>query len=170
MDAFGLPTISLRRSRLLPAVAIGAVTALVFAAASLGRATTLPNPCTILASAHAQNLKGTSAVKVTAGTLSTYGTGKYKDVSCMEKVGPISVYLSYYASPGGSGGVRITSQTHPAGFGGTATLTVGTGITNHAPVDYLVFKKGAVYGDLGANGADPDQLTALGQKIYKLTP
>ena len=71
---------------------------------------------------------------------------------------------------GGSGGVRIISQTHPAGFGGTATLTVGTGAGNIAPVDYLTFRKGPLYADLSANGAEPSKLAILGQEVYKLTP
>ena len=104
------------------------------------------------------------------GKLKTYGSGKYEQVTCDETVGTISVYLSYYKSVGGSGGVRIISQTHPAGFGGTATLTVGTGAGNNAPVDYITFRKGPLYADLSANGAEPSKLATLGQEVYKLTP
>ncbi len=71
---------------------------------------------------------------------------------------------------GGSGGVRIIRQSHPGGFGGTATLTVGTGDGSNAPVDYIVFRKGPLYADLSANGAEPSKLTTLGQEVYKLTP
>jgi hypothetical protein len=170
MDACTVPTPRPLRSRIGAALAIAAVACLASAAFASARVATLPNPCTILASAHPQDLKGTGSVTVGRGTLKTYGSGKYEQVTCNETVGPLTVYLSYYMAVGGSGGVRVVSQTHPSGFGGTATLTVGTGVVNNSPVDYLVFKKGALYADLGANGAEPSQLAALGREIYKLTP
>ena len=61
---------------------------------------------------------------VTLGKLKTYGSGKSEQVTCNETVGTISVYLSYYSNVGGSGGVRIISQSHPTGYGGTASLDV----------------------------------------------
>ncbi len=169
MDACGLSTIPLR-TRLLATLAATALAGLAFAAASSARGVSLPNPCTILASAHAQSLSATSAATASPGKLKTYGSGKFEQLTCDESVGTISVYLSYYLNQGGSGGVRITSQSHPTGFGGTATLTVGTGAGNNAPVDYIEFRKGTLYADLSANGAEPAKLTTLGQEVYKLTP
>ena len=119
---------------------------------------------------HPQSLTAKAAATASPGKLKTYGSGKYEQVTCDETVGTISVYLSYYENVGGSGGVRIISQTHSAGFGGTATLTVGTGVGNNAPVDYLTFRKGPLYADLSANGAEPSKLATLGQEVYKLTP
>jgi hypothetical protein len=115
-------------------------------------------------------LTAATTTTVSSGKLTTYGSGKDEQVTCNETVGTISVYLSYSTNVGGSGGVRIVSQTHPAGFGGTATLTVGTGAGNNAPVDYINFRKGPFYADLSANGAVPSKLTTLGHEIYKLTP
>ena len=154
----------------LAALAATVLAGLASAAVGSAQTATLPNPCTILASAHPQSLNGKAAATVSHGTLKAYGTGKYAQVSCSETVGTISVYLSYYSNVGGSGGVKIISQTHPSGFGGTATLTVGTGVANNAPVDYLVFRKGPLYADLSANGAEPSKLTLLAQEVYKLTP
>ena len=169
MNTCGLSTIRLQR-RLLATLAAAAVALLLFAAASSAREAALPNPCAILASAHAKSLNAKATATVSPGKLNKYGSGKYAQVSCNETVGTISVYLSYYTNLGGSGGVRIISQTHPAGFGGTATLTVGTGATNKAPVDYIIFRKGTLYANLSANGAEPSKLTTLGQQVYKLTP
>ena len=151
-------------------LAATALAGLAFAAAGAARGVALPNPCTILASAHPQSLTAKATATVSHGTLKTYGSGKYAQVTCNETVGTIGVYLSYYTNTGGSGGVKIISQSHPSGFGGTATLTVGTGVGNNKPVDYIEFRKGKLYGDLSANGADPSKLTTLGQEVYKLTP
>ena len=169
MDACGLSTIPLRM-RPLAMLAAAALASLALASASSARNMALPNPCTILASSHPQSLTAKAAATVSPGKLKTYGSGKYEQVTCDETVGTISVYLSYYKNVGGSGGVRIISQTHPAGFGGTATLTVGTGAGNNAPVDYITFRKGPLYADLSANGAEPSKLATLGQEVYKLTP
>jgi hypothetical protein len=169
MNACRLSTIALRmRPLAMPAAATFA--GLALAAASSAQGMALPNPCTILASSHPRSLTTKAAAAVSPGKLKTYGSGKYEQVTCNETVGTISVYLSYYKNVGGSGGIRIISQTHPAGFGGTATLTVGTGAGNNAPVDYISFRKGPIYADLSANGAEPSKLTTLGQEVYKLTP
>jgi hypothetical protein len=167
MDVCGPSTTPLSR-RLLATLAAATLASLAFAATSSARGMSLPDPCTILASAHAESL--TANASATSGKLKTYGSGKYEQVTCDETVGTISVYLSYYSNAGGSGGVRVISQSHPAGFGGTATLTVGTGVGSNAPVDYIQFRKGALYADISANGAAPSKLTILGQKVYKLTP
>ncbi len=169
MDACGFSTIPFR-TRLLATFAAAALGGLAFAAVSSARGVALPNPCTILASAHAQSLTAKATASVSPGKLKTYGSGKSEQVTCDETVGTISVYLSYYSNVGGSGGVRVIRQSHPAGFGGTATLTVGTGAGNNAAVDYIVFRKGTLYADLSANGAEPSKLTTLGQSVYKLTP
>ncbi len=169
MDACGLSTSPLR-TRPLAMLATASFASLAVATASSAQGTALPNPCTILASSHPQSLTAKATATVSPGKLKTYGSGKYEQVTCDETVGTISVYLSYYKNVGGSGGVRVISQTHPAGFGGTATLTVGTGVGNNAPVDYITFRKGPFYADLSANGAEPSKLTTLGQQVYKLTP
>ncbi len=169
MDTCGLATTRLR-TRFLATLAAAALAGLALAAASSARGAALPNPCTILASAHAQSLTAKATATVSPGKLKTYGSGKSEQVTCDETVGTISVYLSYYKNQGGSGGVRIISQSHPAGFGGTATLTVGTGAGNNAPVDYITFRKGVLYADISANGGEPSKLTTLGQEVYKLTP
>jgi len=169
MGACGLSTTPLQR-RLLAMLGAAVIAGLAFAAVSSARGAALPNPCTILASAHAQSLTAKATAAASPGKLKKYGTGKSEQVTCDETVGTTSVYLSYYSNVGGSGGVIIISQSHPAGFGGTATLTVGTGAGNHAPVDYIVFRKGMLYADLSANGAEPSKLTTLGQTVYKLTP
>jgi hypothetical protein len=169
MDACCISTTRLR-TRLLATLAASAMTGLAFAAASSARGVALPNPCTILASAHVQSLTAKATATVSPGKLKTYGSGNSEQVTCDEAVGTTSVYLSYYKNVGGSGGVRIISQSHPAGFGGTATLTVGTGAGNNAPVDYITFRKGTLYADISANGGEPSKLTTLGQEVYKLTP
>jgi hypothetical protein len=169
MDTCGRSTIPLRM-RPLAMLAAAALASLALASASSARIVALPNPCTILASSHPQSLTAKAGAAASPGKLKTYGSGKYEQVTCNETVGTISVYLSYYKNVGGSGGVRIISQTHPAGFGGTATLTVGTGAGNNAPVDYLTFRKGPLYADISANGAEPSKLATLGQEVYKLTP
>jgi hypothetical protein len=158
------------RTRPLATIAATALVGLAFAAAGSARGAALPNPCTILASAHPTSLTAQATAAVSHGKLSTYGSGKYAQVSCTETVGTVTVNLSYYTTAGGSGGVRVIKQTHPAGFGGTATLTVGTGAGSSSPVDYIVFHKGTLYSDLIANGAEPSKLTALAEQVYKLTP
>ena len=168
MDACGLSTTPLR-TRLLATLAATVLAGLALAAAASARGVSLPNPCTILASAHAQ-LERHVRRHGLSGQAEDVWLGKFEQLTCDESVGKISVYLSYYLNQGGSGGVRITSQSHPTGFGGTATLTVGTGAGNNAPVDYIEFRKGTLYADLSANGAEPAKLTTLGQEVYKLTP
>ena len=83
------------------------------------------------------------------------------------KVGKISVVLYAELSGGGSGGVRITSTTHPSGFGGTDTLVVGVSVTKPvSPVDYITFHRSGVYAWIEANGAEPSELTALAREVY----
>ena len=106
--------------------------ALALASASSARIMALPNPCTILASSHPQILTAKAGAAASPGKLKEHGSGKYERATWGGTVGTISVYLFLYKNVGGSGGVRITSQTHPAGFGGTATLTVGMGAGNNA--------------------------------------
>src|SRR5258708_9173401 len=106
MDACGLSTIRLR-ARLLATLAAATLAGLVFAAVSSARGVALPNPCAILASAHAPSLTAKATAMVSPGKLRTYGSGKSEQVTCDETVGTISVYLSYYSNVGGSGGVRI---------------------------------------------------------------
>jgi hypothetical protein len=169
MDVRGASTIQAGR-RPAAVLVTAALAALALAGASSARGATLPNPCTILALAHPQGSIGSASVSVKPGKLTTYGTGKYEQLTCNETVGTITVYLSYYFFTGGSGGVRVTSRSHPAGLGSEGELTVGTGAGNGAPVDYVSFKKGSLYADLGANGAEPSGLTTFAREVYKLTP
>src|SRR5579862_1106296 len=114
MDAYGLSTTPLFR-RLLATLAAAVFAGVAFAAVSSARGVALPNPCTILASAHPQSLTAKATAAVSAGKVKTFGAGKSEQLTCDETVGTISVYLSYYSNVGGSGGVRIISQSHPAG-------------------------------------------------------
>jgi hypothetical protein len=169
MDTCGLSTTPFR-TRLFAPLAAAALVGLTCAAASPAQPVEFPNPCTVLAVAHPQSLTAAASATVSPGTVKRYGSGKYEQVSCDETVGTVPVNLSYYMSVGGSGGVRIISRSHPTGFGGTATLTVGTAAASHAPVDFIDFHKGTLYADLSANGAEPAKLTSLGQVVYRLTP
>jgi len=169
MHAFRHLMPHLSRARLLAAPA-AAVVGLTAVSASPAARTALPNPCTVLSSIHSYTMLGHGAREVgKTGPLKTYGSGKYQSVSCSDVVGPITVYLSLMANgTGGFGGVRVTSTTHPEGFGGTGTLIVGTGAGGGGPVDFMVFHRGTTYVDLSANGATPAGLTLLGQSLYKL--
>ncbi len=169
-------TVSNRRRGNVVSLRLVALTAALLAPAAVlagsARASSLPNPCTVLRSANAgKTIGGSASATGTPGPLKTYGTGKYQSLSCSEKVGKVSVYLTL-SGPfnGGFGGVVVTSQSHPAGFGGTATLIVGIGSGTHAPVDFIDFHHGSVYADVNANGAEPAALTELAQSVYKLIP
>ncbi len=83
------PSTTPLRTRLLATLAAAALAGLTFAAASSARGVSLPNPCTILASAHAQSLTAEAAATASPGTLKTYGSGKYEQVTCNETVGMI---------------------------------------------------------------------------------
>lgn len=169
MDGNGASTIPAARQRAAACAAV-AFAAFALAAAPAAQSATVPNPCTVLAAAHPQGSIGATNVSVKPGKLTKYGSGKYEQLTCFETVGKLSVYLSYYYATGGSGGVRVLSRTHPAGLGPQGELTVGTGAGNNEPVDYVSFKKGSLYADLGANGAEPSALTTFAQEVYKLTP
>jgi hypothetical protein len=157
-------------TRLVGAIAIAAAAFAVAGVPAYAASSALPNPCTVLASAHAEDSVGSPAAAVTAGKLKTYGTGRYLELYCSENVGTLSVSLSLVGEDeNGFGGVKVTSTTHPGGLGSDDTLIVGTDISG-GPVDFINFHRGSVYADLGANGASPSGLTALAQKIYKLIP
>ncbi len=100
-----------------------------------------------------------------------YGTGRYTGVSCSETVGtqPLSISLTS-GSTGGFGGVKITSQSHPAGLGSEATLIVGVGAGSGAPVDFIEFHRKTVYVDISANGMSPSTLTTFARQVFKQLP
>jgi hypothetical protein len=157
-------------ARLAGGVTIAAAALAVAGVPAFAAGSALPNPCTVLASAHAQDSVGSSTAQVTAGKLKTYGSGSYLELYCSENVGTLEVSLSLVGEDeSGFGGVKVTSDTHPAGLGSGDTLIVGTGMTG-GPVDFISFHRGSVYADLGADGASPSGLTALAKKIYKLIP
>ena len=169
MDACGLSTTPLR-TRLLATLAATALAGLAFAAASSARGVSLPNPCTILASAHAQSLSRHVRRHGLSGQAEDVRLGQVRAAD-LRRVGREDLGLPLVLREPGRLRRRPDHQpVAPAGFGGTATLTVGTGAGNNAPVDYIEFRKGTLYADLSANGAEPAKLTTLGQEVYKLTP
>lgn len=82
-------------------------------------------------------------------------------------MGPITVYLGVSSFLGGSGGVVVTSVTHPSGLGAGDELTVGKAMGSDGPVDVIVFHKGGVYVTINANGASPSNLTAFARQVYR---
>ena len=162
-----------RSHRPIAALAVGiaafAAVAVPAVAGTASRATALPNPCTLLAAAHAERTIGTEkAATVKPGKLSKYGTGALLDETCTETVGKIVVALSVAHNYGGFGGVTVTSTTHPGGLGAGDTLIVGTTPDGSKPVDFIVFHKASVYTSINANGAAPASLTAFARQVYKL--
>ena len=128
-------------------------------------ATALPNPCTVLGAAHAQSTIARGRhVNVGPVKVSTT-TPSYK--ACSQVVGSITVYLGVSAFLGGSGGIRVTSVTHPTGLGPGDELTVGKAMGSGGPVDVIVFHKGGAYVTISANGASPGNLTALARQVYR---
>ena len=151
-------------------VACACVGCLAFAAAGSAAVATLPNPCTLLTKVHPEHTFGHgTTVAVMHRKLQKYGSGAYAGSYCSEMVGKLLVTLSLSASAGGSGGVKVISQTHPSGLGSAATLTVGTGPTG-SPVDFVAFRKASLYVSLSANGAKPSSITTLARQVYKLLP
>ena len=158
-----------RSARLLTTLPAVALAGLAFVAASSARGVSLPNPCTILASAHAQSVTAKAAATA-SGHAEDVRLGQVR-AGDLRRDGRDGQGLPLLLHERGRLRRRqIVSQSHPTGFGGTATLTVGTGAGSGAPVDYIVFRKGPLYADLSANGAEPSKLTTLGQEVYKLTP
>jgi hypothetical protein len=155
----------------IPFAAGAALTAaglLALVPGTAGAASALPNPCTLLTGAHPETAFGNGKT-LTAGKTKEqkYGTGQYQILNCSQTVGTQTVVLGVQHSIGGSGGVVVTSQTHPSGLGSDPTLTVGTGAGNGGPVDYIVFHRGGVYVSINANGARPTTLTAFARTVYK---
>jgi hypothetical protein len=151
-------------------VACACVVCLALAAAGSAAGATLPNPCILLAKVHPEHTFGHgTTMAVTHKKLHRYGSGAYASFYCTETVGKLLVALTLSASAGGSGGVKVISQTHPSGLGSAATLTVGTGPTGSA-VDFITFRKASLYASLSANGANPSSITAVARQIYKLLP
>jgi hypothetical protein len=160
-----------RRSAVSYVVAFCSVvlTSVVLAASS---AAALPNPCTLVANAHAGTAFGKGkSLALGAQKVQKYGTGKYAGATCLTSVGTqqLSLGVSGTAS-GGFGGVKVTSQTHPGGLGSGATLTVGTAAGSGSAVDFITFDRGGVYVDITANGGSPATLTSFARQVYKLLP
>jgi hypothetical protein len=107
-------------------------------AVSAAAAVALPNPCSVLAAAHAQNTiaRGhhVNAGKVKVST----STPTYR--ACSQVVGSITAYLGVSSFLGGSGGVAVTSLTNPSGLGAGAELTIGKAMGSGGPVDVIVFQ------------------------------
>ena len=151
-------------------MAVAAVFVVCFVLVGAGgvSAATLPNPCTLLTKAHPERVFGHGkTLTVTHRVQHKYGSGALANLSCAETVGtqPVSINLS--AGAGGFGGVKITSQTHPAGLGAGATLFVGTGLGGGGPVDFIEFHTATIYVSISANGATPNTLTAFARVVYK---
>ncbi len=123
----------------------------------------LPNACSILSAVRPQNTIGAST-HASAGTYKPSNSIGYS--GCYVKVGTITVTLYLSAGPGGSGGVRVTSTTHPSGLGTGDNLVIGVGAGSRAPVDYITFHRGGIYASINANGTKPSALTALAREVY----
>jgi hypothetical protein len=159
----------LRRKDLVRALALVSASIAVIGsgglAASTAAASALPNPCSVLAAAHAQNtIARGHHVNVGKVKVST-STPTYK--ACGQVVGSITVYLGISSFFGGSGGVAVTSRTHPSGLGAGDVLTIGKAMGAGGPVDVIDFHKGGVYVTISANGAAPSNLTALARQVFR---
>ena len=120
----------------------------------------------LLAKAH-PTILGSGAA--TPGKISRFGSGKTASTTCSVKVGSLSVFFTLSHAAGGSGGVSITSKTHPSGLGSGDELVVGKSPSG-SPVDFITFHKKGVFADLSANGATPAHITTVARQIYKLLP
>jgi hypothetical protein len=158
------------RFRVALAASASALAASALLAASSAAA--LPNPCTLLANAHAGTAFGHGKTLPLGATKTQhYGSGKYAGATCLTSVGAQQVSLNISGGGGGFGGIKITSQTHPTGLGPGATLIVGTGLGNGGrPVDFISFDRGAIHAVLTANGASPAALTSVARAVYQQLP
>ena len=161
-----------RRTRVVSALTLASASVAVIGSgalvASTAAAGALPNPCSVLAAAHAQNtIARGHHVNVGKVKVST-STPTYK--ACSQVVGSITVYLGISSFLGGSGGVAVTSLTHPSGLGVGAELTIGTAMGSGGPVDVIVFHRGGVYVTINANGAAPSNLTTLARQVFRSLP
>jgi hypothetical protein len=158
------------RFRLVFTASAAVLTASAWLIASSAAA--LPNPCTLLANAHAGTAFGHGkTLPLGAKKTQHYGTGKYAGATCITSVGSQQVSLNLSGGGGGFGGVKITSQTHPSGLGAGATLTVGTGLGNGGgPVDFISFHRGPIYAVITANGASSAALTSVARAVYHELP
>lgn len=106
------------RTRSISAVTLTIASLSVFGSDALvddaAWSTTLPNPCSVLAEAHAQSTIARGQ-HVTVGKVQvSTSTATYK--ACSQVVGSITVFLGVSSFFGGSGGVAVTSVTHPSGL------------------------------------------------------
>lgn len=151
------------------ALAGGVAAALALAGGAPAARSALPSACTLLTKAHPEKVLGHGkTLAVAHRKAQKFGTGKYASYECSETVGTQPIWLTVSSSNGGSGGVKITSETHPTGLGSGATLVVGTAAGSNKPVDFVDFHRGGVYLDLTANGASPALLTTIARAVYKL--
>jgi hypothetical protein len=146
----------------------GALVVVVFclvsvAVAGAASSAALPNPCTLLISAHPEKALAPGRSVEHRKLVKQGSAGS----TCSETVGTLPVYLSVSHAFGGFGGIKVISMTHPSGLGGGDELVVGKTPTG-GPVDFVVFHKSTTYADLSANGANPSSLTTLAREIYKL--
>jgi len=141
---------------------------LAVVATAAGSGTALPNACTLLTKAQPEKVFGHGKqLAVTQRKAQKFGTGAAATLLCSEQVGRQPVSLSLSLSGGGFGGIRVISQTHPAGLGSGDTLTVGTSPAG-SPVDIISFHRGHVFAVVTANGAAPAILTVFARALYKL--
>jgi hypothetical protein len=132
-----------RRTGLVSALTLASASIAVFGsgalAVSAAAAVALPNPCSVLAAAHAQNtIARGHHVKAGKVKVST-STPTYR--ACNQVVGSmITAYLGVSSFLGGSGGVAVTSLTDPSGLGAGAELTIGKAMGSGGPVDVIVFQ------------------------------
>lgn len=146
---------------------------LVVASTALASAPSLPNPCTLLTAGRAQHAFGHGkTLAVGHRKHEKYGSGRYLSLYCSETVGTQPVSINVMSGGfGGFGGVRITSETHPAGLGSDATLITGVGAGNGGgPVDFINFHRMTIYVDISANGASPSTVATFARTVYKLLP
>ena len=154
------------RTRVVSALTLASASVAVIGSGSLVASTAaagaLPNPCSVLAAAHAQNtIARGHHVNVGKVKVST-STPTYK--ACSQVVGSITVYLGISSF---LGGVAVTFLTDPSGLGAGAELTIGKAMGSGGPVDVIVFHRGGVYVTINANGAAPSNLTALARQVFR---
>lgn len=162
-----MKTFARRPVRLL-SVLTAAVGLVAITAGFAGATAPLPDPCTLLTKAHAEEsiAKG-KTVTVKLGKVTKSGSGSLAAAFCPELVGTLTVSIYVSHSFGGFGGVQVKSTTHPTGLGSGDNLIVGTGPSG-GPVDFIVFHTGGLYLDVSANGATPANLTTFARQVYKL--
>ena len=161
-----------RRTRVVSALTRASASVAVIGsgalAVSAAAAAALPNPCSVLAAARAQNTIARGHHVNVGEVKVSRSTPTYR--ACSQVVGSITVYLGISSFLAGSGGVAVTSLTHPTGLGAGAELTIGKAMGSGGPVDVIVFHRGGVYVTINANGAAPSNLTTLARQVFRSLP